>query len=189
MSSRAFYSGVGAVLFLLVPLLIIACGDGDAGLSRAEVEEIVREELAETPPSQQLEPGLTSADVEEAIRAAMADMPQPESGLSQEDVERIVEAAEAAVAAIPTSQPGLTSTQVEDAIRTALAAMPQPGPGLTSAEAEKIARGVVASIPPKSSPAEYTGFFVDNAISRYETQGLDAILAYYNREESIEGQW
>ena len=93
----------------------------------------------------------------------MADMPQPEAGLSKSEVEEIVKAA--------------------------VAAIPQPEPGLTSAEAETIARGVVASIPPKSSPAEYTGFFVENAISRYETQGLDAILAHYNREESIEGQW
>ena len=113
-------------------------------------------------------------------------MPQPESGLSKEEVERIVESA---IAAIPTPQPGLTSAQVEDAIRTALADMPQPGPGLTPAEAEQIARGVVASIPPKSAPAEYTKFFVEKAISRYETQGLDATLAYYNRPESVDGQW
>ena len=46
----------------------------------------------------------------------------------------------------------------------------------------------VAFISPKSVPAEYTRFFVDNAISRYETQGLDATLAHYNREESIDGQ-
>ena len=70
-----------------------------------------------------------------------------------------------------------------------MADMPQPEPGLTSAEAERIGRGVVASIPPKSAPADYTRFFINNAISRYETQGLDATLAYYNREESIDGQW
>ena len=80
-------------------------------------------------------------------------------------------------------------SEVEEIVKAAVAAIPQPEPGLTSAEAEQITRGVVASIPPKSSPAEYTGFFVDNAISRYETHGLDATLAYYNREESIEGQW
>ena len=139
----------------------------------------MREELANAPATAQPEPGLTSADVERAIRAAMTDMPQPESGVSQQDVERIVEAA---IASVPTSQPGLTSTQVEDAIRAALAAMPQPESGLTPAEAEQIARGVVASIPPKSAPAEYTGFFVQSAISRYETQGLDATLAYYTTE-------
>ena len=69
-----------------------------------------------------------------------------------------------------------------------MAAIPQPR-RRASAEAEQIARGVVASIPPRSAPAEYTRFFVDNAISRYETQGLDATLAYYNREESVDGQW
>ena len=171
---------------LLITLLLVACGGGeDAGLSRAEVGEIVREELADAdapaPPTP--EPGLTMADVEEAIRRALEAMPQPEPGLSRSEADRIVEAA------IATPQPGLTSAQVEDAIRTALADMPQPEAGLTSAEAERIARSVVASVPPKSAPAEYTKFFVEKAISRYETQGLDATLAYYNHPESIDGQW
>ena len=126
-----------ALAIVLAALLLAACGDGDAGLSRAEVEEIVRSEMADAPAP---EPGITSADVEEAIRRALADMPQPESGI-------------------------------------------------TSAEAESIARGVVASVPPRSAPAEYTRFFVDNAISMYETQGLDATLAHYNRPESTDGQW
>ena len=163
MSSRVFYAGVLAVLFLLAPLLFTACGDGDAGLSRAEVGEIVRAEMAEAPAPPQLEPGLTTADVQEGIRKAMADMPQPESGLSESEVEEIAKAV--------------------------LAGIPQSQPGLTSAEAERIARGVVASIPPKSAPAEYTKFFVNNAISRYDTQGLDATLTYYNRGESVDGQW
>ena len=218
-----------AALALLTALLIAACGDGDAGLSRAEVEEVVQAELADAPAP---EPGLTSADVEEAIRRAMADMPQPESGLSENEVEEIVKAAvaaipdpqaglttadveeairgalaalpqpesglsenevaeivEAAIAAIPDPQAGLTTADVEKAIRSAMAALPQPAPGLTAAEAKSIARGVVASVPPRSAPAEYTRFFVDNAISMYETQGLDATLAYYNRPESTDGQW
>ena len=54
---------------------------------------------------------------------------------------------------------------------------------------ERIARGVVASIPPKSDQAEYTRFLVESAIARYETQGLDATLVHYNREESVDGQW
>ena len=150
---------------LTAPILIlsIACEGEDAGPSRAEVEEIVRAELAESPEPFTAEPGLTSADVEKAIHAAMADMPQPEAGLSKSEVEEIVKAA--------------------------VAAIPQPEPGLTSAEAEQIARGVVASIPHKSAPADYTRFFVNNAINRYETQGLDATLDYYNREESVDGQW
>ena len=127
-------------LTLPVMLLAMACGGDGPGLSRAEVEEIVRTELAESPPPPTEAPGLTSADVEEAVRTALADIPQPQ-------------------------------------------------PGLTTAEAERIARSVVASIPPRSSPAEYTKFFVRNAISRYETQGLEATLAYYNRPESVDGQW
>ena len=90
---------------------------------------------------------------------------------------------------MPQPESGLSKSEVEETVKAALADIPQSQPGLTSAETEQIARGVGASIPPKSSPAEYTKFFVDNAISRYETQGLDATLAHYNREESINGQW
>ena len=86
MVDRVFYSGLMALLFLLAPLLFIACGGGGAGLSRAEVEEIVRSELADAPAP---EPGLTAAEVEEAIRRAMADMPQPEAGLTENEVEEI----------------------------------------------------------------------------------------------------
>ena len=173
-------------LIVLVLLLSVACGGDDEGLSRAEVEEIVREEMAESPVQSQADPELTAADVEEAIRKAMADMPQPEAGLSRNEVEQIVQAA---IATIPEPQAGLTAAQVEEAIRRAIADIPQPEPGLTIAEAERIARGVVASIPPKASPIEYTRFFVEKAVSRYETQGLDATLAYYNRAESVDGQW
>ena len=153
-----------APLALIVVFIFLLTGCGD-GLSQAEVEEIVRAEMAEAPTPPQPEPGLTAADVEEAIRKALADMPEPDSGLSKSEVEEIVKAA---LADLPQAQ---------------------PQPGLTSAEAEEIARGVVASIPPKSAPADYTKFFVNNAISRYETQGLEATLAYYNREESVDGQW
>ena len=38
---------VTAALLLLVPALLAACGGDDPGLTRAEVEEIVREEVAE----------------------------------------------------------------------------------------------------------------------------------------------
>ena len=97
MVDRVFYSGLMALLFLLAALLFIACGGGGAGLSRAEVEEIVRSELADAPAP---EPGLTAAEVEEAIRRAMADMPQPEAGLTENEVEEIVKAA---VATIPSA--------------------------------------------------------------------------------------
>ncbi len=123
-----------SVLFIF---LLTACGDG---LSRAEVEEIVREEMADAPAPPQPEPGLTSADVEEAIRKAMADLPQLE-------------------------------------------------PGLTRNEAEEIVQAAITAVPSRSAPADYTRFVVNNAISLYKTQGIDATLAHYNREESVDGQW
>ena len=153
------------LIVILVPLLLAGCGDGGqetpVGLSRAEVVEVVRSELADAPaPPEPSSPGLTSADVEEAIRKAIEDMPRAEAGLSRSEVEEIVKAA-----------------------------IPEPSPGLTSADVVRIARGVVAFIPPKSTPIEYTKFFVDNAITRYDAWGLDATLSYYNLKESVDGQW
>ena len=46
-----------------------------------------------------------------------------------------------------------------------------------------------AAVPPKSTPGDYTKFLVGDAISRYESEGLDATVAYYNTKESIDGQW
>ena len=43
--------------------------------------------------------------------------------------------------------------------------------------------------PPKWEPEEYTKHFVKAAIKRYESEGLDATVAYYNEQESIDGQW
>ena len=60
-------------LAVFISLLLVACGDGDTGLSRAEVEEIVREEMADAPAPPEPSPGLTVDDVEEAIRRAVAD--------------------------------------------------------------------------------------------------------------------
>ena len=160
MINRAFKKVAAAILLpMLVAVLGIACGGGDTALSRAEVEEIVRAELPDAPAP-------------------------PEPGLSRGEVERIVQDA---ITAAPEPEPGLTRAEAEQVIQGAIAGIPRPGPG--RAETELIARSVVASIPPRSAPAEYTKFFVDNAIVRYESEGLDATLAYYNRPESIDGQW
>ena len=84
---------------------------------------------------------------------------------------------------------GLTRAEVEEIVIAAVAGIPEPRPGLTADEAQRIARAAVADTPPRSAPADYTRHFVENAISRYETRGLDATLAHYNREESVDGQW
>ena len=121
--------------------------------------------------------------------ALLAGCGDGDTGLSRADVEEIVRTEMAEATAPPQPDPGLTAAQVEEIVRAAIAGIPTPQPGLTSAEAERIARAAVASIPPKSAPAEYTRFFVENAISRYETQGLEATLAHYTRPESVDGQW
>ena len=128
---------VTAGLLLLVLALLAACGSDDTGLTRAEVEEIVRAEVAEA----------TSID-------DLPDDAQSEGSVSNGDT-----------AAMPAQQ------------------------SLTRAEVEEIVRAAVAGIPSKSDPAEYTQYFVDSAIARYETQGLEATLAHYNRAESVDGQW
>ena len=45
------------------------------------------------------------------------------------------------------------------------------------------------SAPPKWEPTKYTQHFVREAINKYQSEGLDTTVAYYNTEESIDGQW
>ncbi|MDE0607439.1 MAG: hypothetical protein OXH78_09855 [Acidimicrobiaceae bacterium] len=111
--------------------------------------------------------GLTGAEVEmiveSIVESAMADMPAPDAGLSRADVAEIVEGA--------------------------IASMPDPEPALTAMQVESIARSVAISSPSRSNPSDYTQFFVDSAIARYEAEGLDATLEYYNTPGSVDGPW
>ena len=195
-----------AVACLLAIVVLAACGDGNAGegVSRADVEEIVRQEMTGGGASSG-----TPADVSEAVRREIAALPEREAGLSETEVRTLVQAS---IAALPEPRPGLTRAEVNEVVASAIEGMPEAKPdlgragieeivrsivaempeergGLTAEQAESIARSVVASIPARSSPADYTRFFVDNAIVRYQTDGLDATLAHYNREESVDGQW
>ena len=54
---------------------------------------------------------------------------------------------------------------------------------------EQIQAPSEVSAPPKWDPAEYTKYFVRSAIEKYDSEGLDATVAYYNTPESIDGQW
>ena len=45
------------------------------------------------------------------------------------------------------------------------------------------------SVPAKWEPDEYTQYFVKAAISKYNSEGLDATVAHYNTRESVDGQW
>ncbi len=88
---------LAAGLLLLLPALFAACGGGDGGLTRAEVEEIVREEMAAAPTATAPAP-LTEAQAEGIVNDAIAKLPQPEQGLTRAEVEEIVRAA---IASIP----------------------------------------------------------------------------------------
>ena len=69
-----------------------------------------------------------------------------------------------------------------------LLALPLLLPGCGGDEPQEIAP-TPTPVPPRSDQAEHTKFFVQKAMSFYETQGLEATLAHYNREESVDGQW
>ena len=169
-----------------IALALSACGDG--GLTRAEVEEIVREELAAQPQDADSSAAVTSAEVEEIVNDAIAATARPEPGLTRAEVVEIVRAALA-----EQSQAGASSAaaraDVEEIVNDAIAALPRPEPGLTRAEVVEIVRAALASVPSRSAPADYTRHVVANAIARYEAQGLDATLAHYNSPQSVDGQW
>ena len=58
------------------------------------------------------------------------------------------------------------------------------------ASGQQLMQGQIeASVPPKWMPEAYTNYFVREAIRRYESDGLDSTVAYYNTGESVDGQW
>ena len=70
-----------------IPLLLVACGDTHSdtneGLSRVEVEVIVREQLPAAAAAP--EPGLSRAEVERIVQAAVTELPRPATGLTRAD--------------------------------------------------------------------------------------------------------
>ena len=87
---RIARKALGTAALLTAALLLAACGSDDPGLTRAEVEEIVRAELAaessasvegtvnDTPDAPAVPPataGLTRAEVEEIVQAVIAGVP------------------------------------------------------------------------------------------------------------------
>ena len=197
-----------AALLIFAAAAITACGGNDTdaqpGLTDEQVREIVRDEVSTSATAQG---GLPRAEVEEAIQAALSGLPQPETGVPQADLDAAIRAA---IAAMPEPAPGITAADVEGAVRAALASLPEPGAsraeveelirtameglpaaeaGLTAEQVRRIAEHTVATVPPKTSPADYTKFFVNSAISRYEVEGLEATVAHYNRIESLNEQW
>ncbi len=148
------------------------------------VEQAVARPAADAPRPQPglLQPGLVRTGVGKMVEVAFADIHGPKPVKSE-----VGEIVGNAIAAIPGPEP--VKSGVEEIVGNAIAAIPEPETGIITAAAERVAREVAAYIPLKSEPADYTRFFVANAINRYQTQGLDATLDYYNREQSVDGQW
>ena len=59
------------------------------------------------------------------------------------------------------------------------------GAGMT----EGLGEAVPEPAPAKYEVEEYTRYFVKQAIKRYKSEGLEAMVDYYNTPESIDGQW
>ena len=77
-----------------------------------------------------------------------------------------------------------------------------PGPQGPAGEPGAVSRSAIAAaletmlmgsaagpIPPRSTADEYTKYLVREAIGRYESDGLDNVVSYYNTSESMDGQW
>ena len=208
MRTKMFLAGLVAALILLTSAMLVACGNDDAGdgLTRSDVEELVQAQIESAPAST----GLTQEDVEAVVQAALERGPEePASALTRADVVEIVRAETSVVSQ---TEPGLTMNEVEEAIRAAMieelpsgdevtlqevenairaavAGIPAIEPGVSTQEAEMIARSVLAAAPDRSAPDRYTQFFVDGAISMYESQGRQSAIDYYNSLGSIDGQW
>ena len=60
---------------------------------------------------------------------------------------------------------------------------------IAAADSQPAASQLESPVPPKWKPAEYTQHFVGQAISMYQSDGLEAIVAHYNSPDSTDGQW
>lgn len=54
---------------------------------------------------------------------------------------------------------------------------------------EPISENGAADAPPRSDEAAYTQWFVRQAIERYDAEGREAALEYFNDPASVDGQW
>ena len=90
----------------------------------------------------------------------------------------------AALAACGNDDAGLSSDDVTEIVRAELA----NNPDLARAQTGQAA-GEPMPAPRKSTPDEFTMHFVNEAIDKYDSEGLDATLAYYNTKQSMDGPW
>lgn len=63
------------------------------------------------------------------------------------------------------------------------------GPAGEAAAVEVTDTMTEPAAPPKWLPEEFTKHFVRSAIRKYKADGLEATVDYYNRPDSVDGQW
>ena len=169
------------VLAILLIAALGACGGRDEALTQADIEEIVRHELAaqETPAQ-----GPTEAEVMAMIKTAV---PKEDGDGSNMTSAQMQAAVRAELDKAP--QAAVSKADVDQMIQDSMSAMSKDMDAVTVEEAKAIAQDVIASVPPRTDPEAYTRYVVENAIRRYATSGLEATVEHYNQASSVDGQW
>ena len=126
---------------------------------------------------------LSRGEVEEIVDNAVADIAGQPAGMSRGEVEQIVDDA---LDDLGAAQGGLSRGEVEEIVDDAVAGQGNGAPGEGTPGEED---GQQGDAPPRSDAAAYTKYFVDEAISRYESEGLEATLGFYNDPANVDGQW
>ena len=228
---------------LLMPAMLFACSEGDSGISRAEISEIIRSELANNPAP--VDQAGSRAQVEKIVGTPMA---VPRRSSPDEYTKYLVNKAidmyesdglDATVAHYNTREsidgqwyvfifdendtmlahaanPSLVGRPVSAAVGPngypagpAIAAVadedgewfsytyPNPESGAAETKHSWMVRhdgllfgtGWYEGGPRKSDAPAYTKAFVQQSMNLYDAVGLDDTLAYYNTEQSVDGQW
>lgn len=95
-------------------------------------------------------------------------------------------AAMAALAAAAMLAAAGCSGAVEPAPTTEVRTKVTAAPSVVAAEPDGDAE---TPAPPKSDPAAYTRFVVQQAVDRYDAEGLDAVLSHINSAANFDSQW
>ena len=144
---------------LVAALVVLTACSDDAGLSRGEVAEMVDEQVAE------------------AMASRGAAPPAAPAALDVADIESAVSDAVAAHEAAH-DQP-LRAEDIESMVE-----------GLVQEALDADAAAAVQRETLKTTdPALYTQLLVGDAINRYDTFGLDALLAHHNDIANVDGEW
>ena len=167
---RLFRAAIPWMILVILPLAILACGDGDptpapvntpVPFNPDELKALVSEAVADSMPETVQGEGLTEEELQSLIERAIAESVQP--GLTPEDIEELV-----AVAVASSAAPGVTLQQVEEAIASALAA-----------QSESVAQD---SLVPSSPIVIYSGrseSLVDPIIRQFgEATGIEVEVKY-----------